>query len=93
MKIVSDLTKDTRPTLREILIESIRDTVIMDKDRRIEDGELVRRENETFYYRSVILFTQRALLYYTDEEVEVWSRKKLLDEPILPKIDGLKIGD
>lgn len=87
MEIISDLTRDTRPTLKELLISSIYDTVEMDRRRDNTDIELVRHENHTFYYRVLYLFLQRAILYYQNEEIEEWSRKEVLRETILPRIE------
>jgi len=90
MKEISDLTRDIRPSLKELLIEAIHDTVEMDKKQESMDGIIVEQENKTFYYRVIYLFMQRAILYYTNEEVEVWSKKELLNEVSLPEIKGYK---
>ena len=31
---------------------------------------------------------QRSVLYYTNEEIEAWSKKELLKEVTLPEIEG-----
>lgn len=85
---ISDLTRDIRPDLRTLLIESIKETLEMDKNRAGSNGDVIKRENETFYYRVLILFTQKSVLYYTNEEVELWSRTELLKEAVLPTIEG-----
>lgn len=90
MREISDLTRDIRPSLKELLIEAIHDTVEMDKKQESMDGIIVEQENKTFYYRVIYLFMQRAILYYTNEEVEVWSKKELLNEVSLPEIKGYK---
>lgn len=90
MKEISDLTRDIRPSLKELLIEAIHDTVEMDKKQESMDGIIVEQENKTFYYRVIYLFMQRSILYYTNEEVEVWSKKELLNEVSLPEIKGYK---
>lgn len=90
MKEISDLTRDIRPSLKELLIEAIHDTVEMDKKQESMDGIIVEQENKTFYYRVIFLFMQRSILYYTSEEVEVWSKKELLKEVSLPEIKGYK---
>jgi len=90
MKEISDLTRDIRPSLKELLIEAIHDTVEMDKKQESMDGIIVEQENKTFYYRVIYLFMQRAVLYYTNEEIEVWSKKELLNEVSLPEIKGYK---
>ena len=90
MKEISDLTRDIRPSLKELLIEAIHDTVEMDKKQESMDGIIVEQENKTFYYRVIYLFMQRAILYYTNEEIEVWSKKELLNEVSLPEIKGYK---
>lgn len=90
MKEISDLTRDIRPSLKELLIEAIHDTVEMDKKQESMDGIIVEQENKTFYYRVIYLFMQRAILYYTNEEVEVWSKRELLNEVSLPEIKGYK---
>lgn len=90
MREISDLTRDIRPSLKELLIEAIHDTVEMDKKQKNMDGIIVEQENKTFYYRVIYLFMQRAILYYTNEEVEVWSKKELLNEVSLPEIKGYK---
>lgn len=85
---VSDLTRDIRPSLKELLIDSIKETLELDINRDEINVDVVKRENETFYYRVLILFTQKSILYYTNEEVELWSRTELLKEAVLPKIEG-----
>lgn len=90
MREISDLTRDIRPSLKELLIEAIHDTVEMDKKQESMDGIIVEQENKTFYYRIIYLFIQRAVLYYTNEEIEVWSKKELLNEVSLPEIKGYK---
>lgn len=90
MRVISDLTKDTRPTLEEILIEAIQDTIEADKHKDNSDDLMVEYENHTFYYRSVYLFMQRSILYYNNEEVEKWSKKELLKETILPEVEDLR---
>lgn len=90
MREISDLTRDIRPSLKELLIEAIHDTVEMDKKQESMDGIIVEQENKTFYYRVIYLFMQRAILYYTNEEVEVWIKKELLNEVSLPEIKGYK---
>lgn len=90
MREISDLTRDIRPSLKELLIEAIHDTVEMDKKQESMDGIIVEQENKTFYYRVIYLFMQRAILYYTNEEIEVWSKKELLNEVSLPEIKGYK---
>lgn len=87
MEVISDLTRDTRPSLKELLISSIHDTVEMDRRRDNTDIKLVRHENHTFYYRVLYLFLQRAILYYKNEEIEEWSRTEVLNEIILPDIE------
>lgn len=90
MREISDLTRDIRPSLKKLLIEAIHDTVEMDKKQESMDGIIVEQENKTFYYRVIYLFMQRAILYYTNEEIEVWSKKELLNEVSLPEIKGYK---
>lgn len=86
MEIISDLTKDTRPELKDLLINSIEDTIKMDKLRDSSNIELVKYENHTFYYRVLYLFMQRAILYYKNEEIEDWSKNEILGEVKLPEI-------
>lgn len=86
MEIISDLTKDTRPELKDLLISSIEDTIKMDKLRDSSNIELVKYENHTFYYRVLYLFMQRAILYYKNEEIEDWSKNEILGEVKLPEI-------
>lgn len=90
MRTISDLTKDTRPLLEEILIEAIHDTVEIDRKKVNTDGTSIEYENHTFYYRVVYLFMQRSILYYDNEEVETWSKKQLLKETTLPNVGTLK---
>jgi hypothetical protein len=87
MESISDLTRDTRPSLRELLISSIYDTIEMDRRRDNNNIELIRYENHTFYYRVLYYFLQRAVLYYQNKEIEDWSKKEILKEHTLPKID------
>lgn len=86
MNVISDLTRDIRPDLEEILIDSIYDTVESDRERESFDGPYVQHENNTFYYRVIYLFMQRAVVFYTNKEISVWSKEKLLKEVSLPKI-------
>lgn len=87
MEIISDLTRDTRPTLKNILISSIHDTVELDRKRDLSDVKHIQHENDSFYYRVLHLFTQRALLYYKIKEVEEWSRENIMGEVSLPDFD------
>lgn len=86
---ISDLTRDTRPTLETLLTESIQDIIEIDKNKSNQNGDLIEYENHTFYYRVIFLFMQRVVIYYTSEEVEIWSKKELLQEIVLPKIDDI----
>lgn len=88
-KGISDLTRDIRPTLETLLTDSIQDIVEIDKNKPNDNGDLVEYENHTFYYRVIFLFMQRVVGYYTPEEVEIWSRKELLQEAVLPRIEDL----
>ena len=87
MKIVSDLTRDTRPTLVNLLVDSIQDTVDLDMRKPSTSGDLVEYENYTFYYRVVFLFMKRAVNYYLDEEIEEWCKRELLKETVLPIVE------
>lgn len=91
MREISDLTRDIRPSLKDLLIEAIHDTVELDRQQKYVNGELVEQENKTFYYRVIYLFMQRSILYYTNDEVEMWSKKELLNEVSLPEIKGYKL--
>lgn len=86
MNKVSDLTRDTRPSLESILIDSVHSVVEVDRNKSSENGELVKHENDTFYYRVIYLFMQRVVEYYTLEEIQNWSKVELLNEVVLPKI-------
>lgn len=88
MSEISDLTKDTRPTLMSLITSSIKDTVEIDKSKSNLSGEYIEHENATFYYRVMFLFTQRASKYYSNSEIERWVRVELMNETILPKIKG-----
>lgn len=88
MREVSDLTRDIRPPLQDLLIESIHDIIEIDREKEVLDGDSIEQENETFYYRVIYLFMQRSVLYYTNEEIETWSKKELLKEVTLPEIEG-----
>lgn len=87
MREISDLTKDTRPSLESLLKESIHDVIDVDMSKPNADGDLVAYENYTFYYRVIFLFMQRSIAYYLDNEIEYWCRKELLKETILPQIE------
>lgn len=90
MVIISDLTKDTRPALANILKEAIHDVVEIDLQKPNDDGDLVAYENHTFYYRVVFLFMQKAVAFYGEQEIEVWCKKELLKEVVLPKIEDYR---
>lgn len=95
MRVISDLTRDIRPSLEELLVKAIQDTIEIDKQQEIMDGEFVEQENNTFYFRVIYLFMQRSVLYYSHQELEKWSKIKLLNEVVLPpselyKIDSLR---
>lgn len=87
MRIISDLTRDTRPSLESLLKEAIHDVIDVDMSKPNTDGDLVAYENYTFYYRVIFLFMQRAIIYYLDSEIEYWCRKELLKEIILPEVE------
>lgn len=86
MREISDLTKDTRPSLEEVLRESIHDIIEIDMNKSNDDGELVEYENNTFYYRVIFLFLQKVINYYSEKEVEKWCKTELLNEIVLPEI-------
>lgn len=88
MRVISDLTKDSRPSLEKMLKESIHDVIEIDMNKSNEDGSLVEYENHTFYYRVIFLFMQRVIAYYSDKEIEDWCRKELLNEIILPELEA-----
>lgn len=85
---ISDLTRDTRPTLETLLTDAVQDIVEIDTEKNNENGDMIEYENHTFYYRVIFLFMQRVIMYYTTEEVEDWSKRELLQEAVLPKIDS-----
>ena len=87
---ISDLTRDFRPSLESILIESIHDTVDVDKHKPNDNGDLVQYENYTFYYRVIFLFMQRVVKFYDNHEIENWCKTELLKELMLPKIEEIK---
>ena len=87
---ISDLTKDTRPRLEDMLTDAIHDTVDIDKSKANGNGDEVEYENTTFYYRVIFLFMQRVVRFYSNEEIEKWSKTTLLKETLLPKIDKIR---
>lgn len=91
MREISDLTKDTRPSLKTILLESTHDIIELDKKQENTSGEYLEIENQSFYYRVIYLFMSRSVLYYTKEEVDLWSKKELLKEVTLPQINGFDL--
>lgn len=90
MRVISDLTVDTRPALEEILKESIHDVIEIDLNKSNDDGDLVEYENHTFYYRVIFLFMQRVIAHYSDSEIEEWCKKELLKEVVLPKLEDYR---
>lgn len=90
MKVVSDLTRDTRPTLQEVLKQSIHDIIDIDMAKPNDDGNMVEYENHTFYYRVIFLFMQRVILYYTEKEIEEWCKVELLKEVVLPELEDYR---
>lgn len=91
MREISDLTKDTRPSLQSLLIEATHDIVELDKKQENTSGEYLEIENKSFYYRVIYLFMNRSILYYTQEEVKTWSKRELLNEVDLPEINGFQL--
>ena len=87
MDIISDLTRDIRPTLTSLLLKAINETLQGDKNRPLIDADLLEYENQTFYYRVLVLFMQTSAMYYTPKELELWSRKLIMKETILPKLN------
>lgn len=87
---LSDLTKDTRPKLSDLLLEAIHDTIEIDKLKSNDNGDMVAHENKTFYYRTLYLFMQKVDKYYTQEEVSDWVTVEILKYPLMPKINELK---
>lgn len=88
MRVISDLTKDTRQPLKDILIETIYDVIKIDVGRPNDDVKMVEYENKTFYYRVIFLFLQRVVSDYSDKEIENWCKRELLHEAVLPEIRG-----
>lgn len=86
MRVISDLTKDTRPKLEDILEDSIKAVAKIDLDKPNDDSLLIEYENYSFYYRVIFLFMQNAIDFYTEEEIEIWSKRELLHEIVLPEI-------
>lgn len=86
MRIISDLTRDTRPKLEDILEEAIKSVTKIDLQKENDDSLLIEYENYSFYYRVIFLFMQNSIDYYTEEEIEIWSKRELLNEIVLPKI-------
>lgn len=91
MRVISDLTRDIRPSLEELLVKAIQDTIAIDRQQEIMDGEFVEQENNTFYFRVIYLFMQRSILYYSYQELEDWSKTKLLNEVVLPPSELYRI--
>lgn len=90
MKRISDLTRDTRPKLEEMLINSIHDTIDVDKTKLNDRVADVEYENYSFYYRVIFLFMQRAVNFYDNIEIAEWSKRELLKETVLPKINDIR---
>lgn len=90
MKTISDLTKDTRMSLEEILRKSIHDIVESDMEKSNDDSAMVEYENHTFYYRVILVFMKDAIDYYSDKEIEEWCRVELLKEVILPELEDYR---
>lgn len=86
MREISDLTRDTRPQLVNLLIEAAQDIAELDLHQENMDGDYVEIENSSFYYRVIYLFMQRAVLYYSETEINSWSKRELLDELVLPDL-------
>ena len=91
MREISDLTRDTRPPLENILIDATHDIVEIDRKRDNYNGDYVELENKSFYYRVIYLFMNRSVMYYTKDEIESWSKRELLKEVILPDLHGFKL--
>lgn len=89
MEIISDLTRDTRPSLIDMFEESLREVAKVDLQKSNDNEELVAYENYTFYYRVIISFTQNAVKYYTNKEIQLWCKENLLDEAVLPEVPNL----
>ena len=87
---ISDLTKDTRPSMEDLLLNSVQDVIEIDKKKANYDGDRIAQENNTFYYRVIYLFMQKVDLYYTHDEIKDWSKVELLQEAVLPKINNFK---
>lgn len=86
MRVISDLTRDTRPKLEDILEEAIKSVTKIDLQKENDDSLLIEYENYSFYYRVIFLFMQNSIDYYTEEEIEIWSKRELLNEIVLPEI-------
>lgn len=84
---LSDLITQRKPTMEEILIEAIHDTIEIDKMKPNDDVDMIKHENDTFYYRAIYLFLKNVSKYYSSDEVEKWLQKNILKVDILPPID------
>lgn len=93
MKIISDLTRDTRPKFEDLLEDAIKDVAKVDLHKPTVNSEILEYENKTFYYRVILLFIQRASTYYTEEEIEIWCKTEILEEVVLPKVIGYGLFD
>lgn len=90
-------TLSARPTLHELLNDTIAEIARDDTDSKVYDVHLVIEENETFYFRVIYLFLSRANKYYSNKEVEKWLKENLLKEEyaddILPDVDEIELDD
>ena len=84
---LSDLITQRKPTMEEILTEAIHDTIEIDKMKPDDDVDMIKHENDTFYYRAIYLFLKNVSKYYSSDEVEKWLQKNILKVDILPPID------
>ena len=84
---LSDLITQRKPTMEEILTEAIHDTIEIDKMKPNDDVDMIKHENDTFYYRAIYLFLKNVSKYYSSDEVEKWLQKNILKVDILPPID------
>ena len=49
MRIISDLTKDTRPSFEDLLENAIKDVAEVDLHKPTLNGDILEYENKTFF--------------------------------------------
>lgn len=78
--------RNRKPTLSELFIAACKYTGTIDSQRINQTVEELRKENNSFYERTVRTFIIVSESYYSDDEIKKWVKDHLTDSITLPEL-------